>query len=177
MGWDNHRVSIGGGSAGANLALGALELARQAGDPPVRACELVVPTVDQTIPPEQYTSPLSQTSGRGGRPFVSPRLARVIHSTYFADASRRAEPLASPVLGEEEIASLPPLLVVAAEQDSLRPQIERFVGKARAAGVPITYRCFPGVDHDFPVRPKTHGEPALRELAEMTCVHLLRHLA
>jgi acetyl esterase len=38
MGWDSHRVSIGGGSAGANLALGALELARQASDPAVRTC-------------------------------------------------------------------------------------------------------------------------------------------
>lgn len=176
MGWDDQRVSIGGGSAGANLALGALELARQAGDPSVRACVLVVPTVDQTIPPEQYTSPLADASTRGGQPFVSPRLARVIHATYFADASRRAEPLASPVLGEDEIAALPPLLVIAAEQDSLRPQIERFVAKARASGVSITYRCFPGVDHDFPVRPKPRSVPALRELAEATCSHLLRHL-
>ena len=176
MGWDDQRVSIGGGSAGGNLALGALELARRAGDPAVRACVLVVPTVDQTIPPEQYTSPLPTVEGRVDRPFVSPRLARVIQETYFADASRRAEPLASPVLGEDEIAALPPLLVISAEQDSLRPQIERFVDKARTKGVPVTYRCFPGVDHDFPVRPKAHAQPALRELAEMMCTHLIRHL-
>ena len=176
MGWDDQRVSISGSSAGANLALGALELARQAGHPAVRTCVLVVPTLDQTIPPEAYTSPLAQTTPRADRPFVSPRLIRVIQETYFADASRRAEPLASPALGEDEVAALPPLLVMAAEQDSLRPQIERFVEKARAKAVPVTYRCFPGVDHDFPVQPDKDGEHALRELAEMMCEHLVRHL-
>lgn len=176
MGWDDRRVSIGGGSAGGNLALGALELARRAGDPAARACVLVVPTVDQTIPPEQYTSPLPPVDGRAARTFVTPRLVRVIQATYFGDASRRAEPLASPVLGEDEIAALPPLLVAAAERDSLRPQIERFVEKARARNVPVTYRCFPGVDHDFPVRPRSEDEPALRELAAMMCAHLVRHL-
>jgi len=108
---------------------------------------------------------------------VSPRLVRVIQGTYFAEVSRRGEPLASPVLGEDEIAALPTLLVITAEQDSLRPQIERFVANARARDVPITYRCFPGVDHDFPVRPKAHTEHALHELADVMCTHLIRHLS
>jgi len=177
MGWDSERVSIGGGSAGANLALGALELARQAEDPAVRTCVLVVPTVDQTIPPEEYRSPPGRSARGTGRPFVSPRLIRVIQETYFADATRRAEPLASPMRGEDEIAALPPLLVFAAEQDSLRPQIEQFVEKARAKDVPVDYTCFVGVDHDFPVRPRQHSEPALRELAALMCAHLEQHLS
>jgi acetyl esterase len=143
----------------------------------VRTCVLVVPTVDQTIPPEDYRSPLEQTTPGADRPFVSPRLVRVIQETYFADAPRRAEPLASPLLGEDEIAALPPLLVVAAQQDSLRPQIEHFVEKARSKNVSVEYRCLAAVDHDFPVRPKAHSEPALRELAALMCAHLERHLA
>lgn len=176
MGWDDQRVSISGGSAGGNLALGALELARRAGDAAVRTCVLVVPSVDQTIAPEQYTTPLALVDGRSARPFVSPRLVRVMQETYFADVSRRAELLASPALGEGELASLPPLLVMTAEQDSLLPQIERFVDRARAQGVSVTYRCFPGVDHDFPVRPKAHARPALEELSAMMTAHLVRHL-
>ena len=79
------------------------------------------PGVDQTIPPEAYTSPLPPSASKGRRPFVSPRLTRLVQENHFADASRRAEPLASPVLGDKEIAALPPLLVVSAEQDALRP--------------------------------------------------------
>jgi acetyl esterase len=77
------------------------------------------------------------------------------------------------VLGDEEIAALPPLLVISAEQDSLRPQIERFVDEARTRDAPVTYGCSSGVDHDFPVRPAGQAaEDAIRELAELVRVHL-----
>jgi acetyl esterase/lipase len=177
MGWDGRRVSIGGGSAGGNLALGAIELARRAGDPALRAGVLIVPSVDQTIPAEEYTSPLERPAGRAKAPFVNPRLVRSLLVTYFADSSRRAEPLASPALLQGELAALPPLLVISTERDSLRPQIERFVDKARVHGASVTYHCFTGVDHDFPVRPNGQGEAALRELAERVRDHLLEQLA
>jgi acetyl esterase/lipase len=176
MGWDGARVSIGGISAGGNLALGALELARRAGDPALRACVLVVPLVDASLPAEQYTSPLPASAGASHRPFVSPRLVGLVERNYFADAPRRTEPLASPVLGEE-IAALPPLLVVTAEQDSMRPQDERFVDKARSAGVPVTYHCAPGVDHGFPQSSKKQNESAVRALADLVRVHLTDNLA
>ncbi|WP_448612798.1 alpha/beta hydrolase [Modestobacter sp. URMC 112] len=176
MGWDSTRVSISGISAGGNLALGALELARRAGDPAPRAAVLIVPSVDQTIPPEQYTSPLP--SAAATPPFVSPSLVRLVQGFYFADASRRAEPLASPGLGgSEEFAALPPLLVVTAERDSIRRQDERFVEKARGNGVPVTYHCAAGVDHGFPQSSKKQDEPAIRELAELVRAHLTEHLA
>ena len=175
-GWDGTRVSISGISAGGNLALGALELARRAGDPPLRAAVLIVPSVDQTQPPESYTSPLPPSAGKPRTPFVSPRLVRVMLANYYADASRRAEPLASPLLSEELIAGLPPLLVVTAEQDSIRPQDERFIAAARALGVSVTEHCAAGVDHGFPQSSKEQDEPAVRALAELIRVHLTHHL-
>ena len=177
MGWDGARVSVGGVSAGGNLALGALELARRGGDPALRAAVLVVPSVDQTIPPEEYRSPLPPSGGKPHRPFVSPRMVRLVLQNYFADASRRAEPLCSPVLGDEEIAALPPLLVITAELDSIRPQDERFVEEARRRGVPVTYHCAAGVDHGFPQSSRKQDEAAVRELAELVRVHLTAHLA
>ncbi|WP_091152114.1 alpha/beta hydrolase fold domain-containing protein [Geodermatophilus africanus] len=58
-----------------------------------------------------------------------------------------------------KLAALPPLLVVSAERDSLRPQIERFVAKARAKGVQLTYHCASGVDHDFPSGRRARARP------------------
>jgi acetyl esterase len=177
-GWDSQRVAVGGGSAGGNLALGAIELARQAGSPSLRAAVVVVPIVDQTVPAANYISPLGRTPGRGERPFVNPRLIRAMSATYFRDVSRRAEGLASPALLEDELAVLPPLLVLAAERDSLRPQIERFVEKAREKGASVTYHCFSGVDHGFPVMAKKRPDnDALRELSQRMKDHLLVHLA
>lgn len=177
MGWDDQRVSIGGGSAGGNLALAALELARRAGDPPVRAAALLMPSVDQTIPAAEHVSPLRSANGSPLRSFVNPRLVRSIEVTYFADASRRGEVLASPVLSNDELAALPPLLVIGADRDALRPQYERFVAKARHHGIPVTYQCFDDLDHDFPVRPNQAGTVALRELGHLMAAHLMQHLA
>ena len=175
-GWDGTRVSISGISAGGNLALGVLELARRAGDPALRAAVLIVPAVDVTLPPEQYTSPLPPSAGTAHTPFVSPRLVRVMLANYYADAARRAEPLASPLLSEELIAGLPPLLVVTAERDSIRPQDERFIAAARALGVPVSEYCATGVDHGFPQSSKEQDLPAVRELAERMRAHLTQHL-
>ena len=179
MGWDATRVSIGGISAGGNLALGALELARRAGDPALRAGVLVVPSVDQTIPAEEYGSPLPPSAdGDVDKPFVTPSMVRLVQLNYFADASRRTEPLASPVLlGDEEIAALPPLLVVTAERDSIRPQDERFIEKARRGGASVVDRCISGVDHGFPQSSKKEDESAVTELAELVRIHLTEHLA
>ena len=176
MGWDSERISVSGVSAGGNLALGVLEQARRAGDPPLRAAALIVPFVEAAAPPEQYSSPLPAGSGAPA-PFVSARLVRVSQSAYFADTSRRTDPLASPLRNEVGMAALPPTLVVAAEQDSVRPFDERFVEQARAAGAPVTYRCIAGVDHGFPQSSKPEHAPALRELAEALRAHLTEHLA
>ncbi len=173
-GWDSGRVSLSGTSAGGNLALGVLELVRQAGDPQVSAAALIVPTVDQTVPPEAHVAPPGSTDA----PFVSPALVRIVHGYYFADASRRAEPLASPGRGgPEQFGALPPLLVFGAEKDSLRPAIERYVEGVRAAGVDVDYRCMPGVDHDYTNQPGKDGVPALRETADLIARFLVRRLS
>ncbi len=176
MGWDSDRVSISGISAGGNLALAALEQARRAGDPRLRAAVLIVPAVDVTVAPEGYTAALLNSGRKAPAPFVGPRLVRVMQSAYFADASRRTEPLASPLHGSE-LASLPPLLVVTAELDSVRAQDEQFVEKVRGQGVSVTYHCVPGVDHGFPQGSTKHDEPAIRELARLVQLHLTQHLA
>ncbi len=177
MGWDETRVSVGGISAGGNLALGALELARRSGDPAPRAAVLIVPSVDQTLPPETYTSPLPPSAGTTHRPFVGPRLVRLVQGHYFADVTRRAEILASPVLADEELAALPPLLVVTAERNSIRSQDERFVEKARGRGVLVSHHCIGGVDHGFPQSSDEQDEAAVRELADLVHGHLAEHLS
>jgi acetyl esterase/lipase len=54
-------------------------------------------------------------------------------------------PEVSPLLGD--LTGLPPLLVHAASDEILRPDAERLVAHARAAGVPVTYRCLDRMWH------------------------------
>ena len=168
MGWDGGRISISGGSAGGNLALGALEQARRAGGPSVRAAVLVVPAVDVSAPLDTYVSDIPD-------PFVGPPLVRTMQNAYFPDEAQRRDPLASPALAGEALAALPPLLVMTAQHDSLRPQQERFVSNVRALGVKVTYRCFDGVDHDFNLSERT-PQAVWNEFKSFVTSHLLTYL-
>ena len=57
MGWDGARVSVGGISAGGNLALGTLELAGRGGDPRPRAGVLIVPASTRRSRPSSTRPP------------------------------------------------------------------------------------------------------------------------
>jgi acetyl esterase len=166
--WDSERISISGTSAGGNLALGVLEQARANGGPHVRTGVLFVPAVDVTPAPESYVSDIP-------KPFVGPGMARLLQP-YFPDAARRSEILASPGLGGEELASLPPLLVFGAEHDTLRPHIERFVDKIRRFGNQVDYVCVPGADHDFEVNADI-APKVLPDVARRMTAHLIAGLS
>ncbi|WP_243795180.1 alpha/beta hydrolase [Saccharopolyspora gloriosae] len=168
MGWDGDRISLGGASAGGKLALSTLQLAHRADGPPVRAAATLVPMVDATIAPRDYTSALPA-------PQINPRIVRLIRDTYFVDAERRTDPLASPLLDPDITAALPPLLVLSAEHDTLTPQIERFVERVAAEGAAVTHRGFEGCDHGFAAQPAT-GAAVLRECVELVADHIRTHL-
>jgi acetyl esterase/lipase len=168
QGWDGDRISISGTSAGGNLALATLELARRNKGPSVRAGVLFVPVVDLTLPPESYVSDIP-------KPFVGPSMIRLVEKTYFPDASRRSETLASPALGGKELSELPPLVIFSAEHDTIRAQIEAFVHKLQTVDADVSYVCVKGVDHDFEVNKKDVG--VLPDVAREMIAHLTTHLA
>ncbi|MEV0688100.1 alpha/beta hydrolase [Nocardia sp. NPDC050378] len=166
MGWDGERLSIGGTSAGGNLALGMLELARRAGGPHVRTAALIVPLVN-------FWAKAADFAATPPKPFVDESLMRTVLKTYFTDESQADDPLASVDLGDTT--GLPPLLIIGAERDSLRHQIERYVAAAKANGVDVTYRLIEGVDHDFSTSGSSVVRPQQIETIDYICDHLLEH--
>lgn len=166
--WDGTRISIGGGSAGGQIALGVLELARLAQGPAVRSAVLVVPSVNMSASPDSYVSSYAKA-------MVSPTLVETLLAAYFPDKSVRKDYMASPLLGNsEQLASIPPALIVSAEYDTLRPGIEQFVERLNNEGVQLTYKEFAGHDHDFPL--KAGATEAQIELGELISTHLLATL-
>lgn len=168
MGWDGTRISLTGASAGAKLVLSALHLAHEASRPVVRAAATIVPFVDATLTPQQYTSVLK-------KPAIDAEIIRLVQATYFVDKARRAEPLASPAFDTELADYVPPLLILGGQHDTLAPQIDRFVERLKTQGAPVTYRKFEEQDHDFMGIDAT-PHTVMAEFLELIREHLLTHL-
>lgn len=169
LGWDDDRVGIGGSSAGAKLAISALQLAHRAGGPRVRAAVALVPPVDMSVSPEDLRSTLR-------KPMIDAEMVRILQGTYFVDETRRTDPLASPTLDPHVASALPPLLVLTGEHDTLTPMAQEFVHRVRAEGADVTHHDLPGVDHDL----GTSGDDSdaiVADVLEPLGDHLRQHLA
>ena len=69
---------------------------------------------------------------------------------YTTDPGQRAEPTASPLRASlEQLAGLPPALVITGEADVVRDEGEAYADKLRDAGVPVDAERFQAIIHDF----------------------------
>jgi acetyl esterase len=145
-GWDGSRLAVGGHSAGAALTAAVCRMARDRGTFSPRLQIL------DSAPLDQVTDPATKRS-LIAKPLLTPQLMRVFTAAYVPDPADRAHPLVSPGLADD-LAGLPPALVITAENDRLRDEGDAYAKALEAAGVPVTHRAFEGVDHYF-----THAGP------------------
>jgi acetyl esterase len=69
---------------------------------------------------------------------------------YTTDPGQRAEITASPLRASaDDLAGLPPALVINGEADVLRDEGEAYAAHLRSAGVPVTSVRYNGTIHDF----------------------------
>ncbi|MFF4033619.1 alpha/beta hydrolase [Streptomyces sviceus] len=145
-GWDGSRLAVGGHSAGANLTAAVCRLARERGTFSPRL------QIIDSAPLDQVADPATKRS-LVAKPLLTPQLMRIFTAAYVPDPADLAHPLVSPALADD-LAGLPPALVVTAENDRLRDEGDAYAKALEAAGVPVTHRVFEGVDHYF-----THAGP------------------
>ncbi len=140
LGLDADNLSIGGSSAGANLAAAVTLRCRDEGGPKLRFQLLEVPALDLT----RETARATLLSGV--LPDVPQPTMEDATSSYLADSDDARDPLASPVLAED-LSDLPRAHVMTAEFDVLRTEGEMYAQRLAAAGVPTTHRRYPGALH------------------------------
>ncbi|HKO82958.1 MAG TPA: alpha/beta hydrolase, partial [Actinomycetota bacterium] len=142
-GLDPSRIAIAGDSVGGNMSAAVTLLANQRGGPVFRHQLLFYPVTDADFDTESYQQFATGYDLRRDAMQWS-------WDQDTTDPAQRAEPTASPLRADlEQLAGLPPALVITAEADVVRDEGEAYADKLRHAGVPVTADRFQAIIHDF----------------------------
>lgn len=139
LGIDTSRVSIGGESAGGNLAASICLLARDRGGPAIAYQWLDVPATDLTL-----SSPSIESVPDGYLLDRSDMEAYI--DCYLPDPALAADPAVSPLFAADH-SGLPPAWIGACELDKLRDDARLYAEALRDAGVPMRFQVLPGLFH------------------------------
>ncbi len=152
LGIDPSRISIGGASAGANLACGAAVRLRDAAETTPQSVVLAYPVVHATLPP--YSRDLEAKTEKLAKDLRSlPDAVRMMSMDYVGDEALFSHPQAFP--GNADFEGLPPFLIINSDLDDLRSS-----GEALAAGLALASNdvCVirePGTHHGHLNRPES----------------------
>jgi acetyl esterase len=138
---DPKRVAVGGESAGGNLATVVSMMARDMqATLPVHEL-LIYPVVDNDM-----TTP-SYVQNAGAKPLNKPMMAWFFKH-YTAKDDDGKNPYAVPMKAPS-LKGLPSATVIAAEIDPLRSEGKAYADRLKQEGVPVTYKLYKGVTHEF----------------------------
>lgn len=143
LGADPARLTVGGDSAGGNLATVVSAMARDRGGPDIALQVLVYPVTDP-----EADFPSRTENGEGY--FLTTAAMDWFHESYLQ--GQALEPYNAP-LRNPDLAGLPPALVITAEFDPLRDEGEAYGAALEAAGVPVTVTRYDGMIHGFASMP------------------------
>ncbi|MEV5570025.1 alpha/beta hydrolase [Spirillospora sp. NPDC052269] len=156
-GLDPARMAVAGDSVGGNMSIALTLMAK--GESRVRLSGQVLfyPVTDASFDTGSYHE---FATGY----FLRRDGMQWFWDQYTTDPAQRAEITASPLRATaDDLAGLPPALVITGEADVLRDEGEAYAAKLREAGVPVTAVRYQGIIHDFvmlnPLR-STHAAQA-----------------
>jgi acetyl esterase len=140
LGVDASKVAIGGDSAGGNLAALVCQRVRAEFGPEIDFQLLVYPATDLTL-----SHPSMDENAEGF--FLTKASMEWFVQHYLAEADPK-DATVSP-LHANDLAGLPPALVITAELDPLRDEGESYATRLHEAGVPTQVLRYPGQIHGF----------------------------
>ncbi|MBO4258595.1 alpha/beta hydrolase [Streptomyces griseorubiginosus] len=140
---DGSRLAVAGDSVGGNMTAALTLQAKERGDVPLVQQVLFYPVTDAS-----FDTPSYHQFAEGY--FLRRDGMQWFWDQYTTDEAERAQITASPLRAStEQLAGLPPALVITGEADVLRDEGEAYANKLREAGVPVTAVRYQGIIHDF----------------------------
>ncbi|WP_422748531.1 alpha/beta hydrolase [Mycobacterium sp. WMMD1722] len=158
-GLDPSRLAIAGDSVGGNMVAAVTLLAKERGDVTLVHQSLYYPVTDAAQDTQSYRE-------FADGPFLTAAAMAWFWDCYLPEVALRAEITASPLRASlDELAGLPPALIIVDENDVLRDEGEAYARRLTAAGVRTTSVRFNGILHDFmmlnPVRETAAADAAI----------------
>lgn len=138
---DPDRISVGGDSAGGNLATVISKKALDQNGPAIQSQILVYPVTNLEFNTDSYKE---FAEGFG----LSRNLMKWFGKHYLSDENQANEPDVSP-LKYDSVKGLPPAIIIAAENDVLKDEGFAYAEKLKQDGVHIQYELIPGVIHAY----------------------------
>jgi acetyl esterase/lipase len=165
---DGARIAVAGDSVGGNTAIALTLLAKERSGPPFSVQILFYPVTDARFDTGSY-----RQFAEGY--FLRRDAMQWFWDQYTASEEERGQITASPLRATpEQLAGLPPALVITGEADVLRDEGEAYASKLRQAGVADTAVRYQGIIHDFvmlnALRETNAAEAAIRQATDF-----LRH--
>ncbi|MFE9421472.1 alpha/beta hydrolase [Kitasatospora sp. NPDC006697] len=143
IGLAGERIAAVGDSAGGNLVAALTLLAQQRGDVRLVHQVLLCPVTDA-----DFDTPSYHRFATGY--FLQRDHMRRFWDQYLPDERLRLEATAAPLRATlDQLAGLPPALVVTAEADVLRDEGEAYAARLREAGVQVVSTRYQGAVHGF----------------------------
>lgn len=143
-------VAVGGDSSGGNLAAAAALKARD-NRVEMAAQLLVYPVLDSTEDTAfkvAFTHRYAGFAGQLGYGTNTCRRLKHIWETYVPDPALRAFPYASP-RHAPSLEGVAPAVIITAEHDFLRGEVEDYANRLQTDGVPVELREYAGQIHGF----------------------------
>jgi acetyl esterase len=142
-GLDPERMAIAGDSVGGGMTAAITLMARERGDVHFVHQSMYYPVTDAAMDTGSF-----EQFAEGY--FLSAKAMAWFWDCYCPDVERRDEPFASPLrASDEQLAGLPPALLIVDEADVLRDEGEAYASRLRATGVEVTTVRYDGITHDF----------------------------
>jgi acetyl esterase/lipase len=142
-GLDADRLAVAGDSVGGNMAAVLAILAKQRGDVRFVHQSLYYPVTDAAQDTASYRE-------FADGPFLTAKAMAWFWDAYLPDRDKRGDITASPLrASHEQLAGLPPALVIVDENDVLRDEGEAYARRLIQAGVPTTSVRYNAIIHDF----------------------------
>jgi acetyl esterase len=141
LGIDPSRLTVGGDSAGGNLAAVVAISARDGSGPDIAGQVLIYPATDFAMTHASHAEPETSI-------LLTHSVIKWFRDHYLNGAADAADWRASPARAAT-LVGLPPAYVLTAGADPLRDEGNEYAERLQQAGVAVTHRIFPGQFHGF----------------------------